>query len=71
MKVSKTSRRANAASQASDIDPAAFKDDGTRWIVVSERTGHSVYGQTGTIKGEALRLANGLLDPARIEQIEV
>lgn len=45
----------------------AEKDDGTRWIVVSDE--RPVYGRKGTIKAEAQRLAEGLESEAYIEQI--
>lgn len=44
------------------------KDDGTRWLVV--RHGEPVYGSAGgNTRGEAERLAAGLLEPATIIQI--
>lgn len=65
---SKTTKRARRAGGKKSSAPVA-KDDGTRWIVV--RAGAPVYGVTrGLIKGEAQRLAEGLLEPAEVLQIK-
>lgn len=66
-KVSKTSRKSSKASQASD---EVIKDDGTRWIVVSQETGKAIYGEKPIPKADALRLAEGLVSPATIQEVQ-
>lgn len=47
----------------------ALKDDGTRWLVV--RDGEIIYPSVnGSIKQEAIRLAQTLREPAEIRQIK-
>lgn len=66
---SKTTKRARRAGAKPSNAPVA-KDDGTRWLVV--RHGEPVYGFTGgLIRGEAERLATGLLEPAQLRQISL
>lgn len=48
------------------------RDDGTRWTVIDIASGNPVYlSAGGSTKAQATRLAEGMLAPARIEQIEV
>lgn len=63
---SKSTKRARRAGTKSNAPVA--KDDGTRWAVV--RAGTPVYSHTsGLVKGEAQRLADGLLEAAEVVQI--
>lgn len=64
---SKTTKRARRAGAKPSNAPVP-KDDGTRWLVVRHR--EPVYGPgVGITRGEAERLATGLLEPAEIRQI--
>jgi hypothetical protein len=66
---SKTTKKARRAAPKKGGGPAVEKDDGTRWIVVSEETGRQVYPGNGVMKPEANRLADGLSVPATIMEV--
>lgn len=66
---SKTGRKANQFGKKGKSNAPVEKDDGTRWTVHDHKTGQQVYGGTGVTRGQAERLATGLVAPSEIRLV--